>query len=170
MTNYIDRAIAINVMGVDLNPPLGYKMTKVGRALILIHEYEGRISLVDGTTIGQPCLDEIPQPEGTSAYADRAAWYVAKVVMAKDPSIKSQIAEVRYQAPPYSTSLALAWSIVDKVGNGGLMAFPSHGQDPRHIVYQAYLIHNAKKYLCQHEQAPMAICRAAMKMLDGRAK
>lgn len=164
--SFVNKVIATKIMGLDLVPPWDYRMAKIGRSLIVVFKtHEKELKLIDGYTITKPDLDKIVQPSGTDSYADRAAWLACHYMMGKDPRIVSMVEEVRYEPPPYSTHMGLAWSVIDRIGNGGLMAFKTHGISPK-MMYQSYVIANAKKFMAQDPSPAMAICKAAVKMLE----
>jgi hypothetical protein len=128
--------------------------------------YTGPVFLLDnGREVPMPHRDRLRQPEGSYRWNDRYYLHIAETL---GDEIADEVEAYRTECAPYSTEIAAAWQIVQRMHDKG-----------RHFLLMSTHesgLSIASFYLGPHDRAdssatealentPLAICRAALKAL-----
>jgi hypothetical protein len=152
----LDALVAERVMDASLTPPREYAMARVG--LRYVRATGQPFILRDGTEVEVPPGASLRQPEGTTNWNDRYFHYIAKLLGDK---VQAEVAAYRLPAPEYSTDLAAAWAVLEKVSGD----WQIHGGG----VISVVLLEDARDYKGVKviaDSLPLAICRAALEAVN----
>ena len=156
MSIELDARIAVEVMGISLIPPRGRALVRVGSDLTSENGTPWRLH--NGVSLIVPPGGSLPQPEGTTNFNDR---YMAYVAEHSGEDVEALVAAVRDEPMPYSTEMAYAWLVVEKMGDTWfcLARFAKEGPQWR----ASFVVDGPDIYA---ETAPEAICLAALKAVE----
>ena len=163
----LDVLVAETVMGVNLVPP---------REAAMAHAAWNHIActgpvfeLRDGRKFHMPPGRELKQPEGCDDWNARYALYIAQQVGGE---WEHEIAAVRDKPKPYSTDIAAAWEVFEKIpGLPGYDSVAIEHYKGRYAVIRQDSVYTyigglggAPEFstLAEADTAPLAICRAAL--------
>jgi len=179
----LDAEVAEKVMGIDLKPSRDLALARVGARYVCS---TGRIfQLRTGDDLPMPLGEDLPQPEGSDSFNDR---YYAHVGRFLGDRIAREVDAYRVSPPPYSSDLAAAWELVERLRQQGWLVvvkaipdgFPFLGpddMDPVPKVYRRFCcslqwisidgVKNTRRSINLHpfatgDSLPEAICRCAL--------
>lgn len=155
----LDALVAEKVMGVSLIPPREAAMVRVAGRHVCATGPE--FELRDGRKFRMPPGRELKQPEGTDDWNARYFLFIAQQVGSE---WDAQIAAERDIPSPFSTDIAAAWEVVEKLTSTTKQWFRFEQSCVTHEAI--FSVEGAGgldgEWRAEAETAPLAICRAAL--------
>jgi hypothetical protein len=157
----LDALVAERVMGENLTPPRGYALAIVGGVLTSVTGKDWKLR--NGRTVYMPDGETLAQPDGTTDYNAR---YYAHAAEHSGEDVEALVAKVRHTPKPYSTDIAAAWRVVEKLRADGWI--PALRYDVRLAAWCVTLLTPTMMHedigpaVGWAETAAEAICRAAL--------
>jgi hypothetical protein len=157
----LDALVAEKVMGLNLTPPRSYALAVVGANETSVTGKDWKMR--NGRTVYMPSGDTLPQPEGMEEKYN--ARYFAYAAEHGVDDLEAKVAACRFPTKPYSTDIAAAWEVVEKLGQDFYWEIWRHPEGN----YSARVDRRTgdggmgvRWFYQRGESAPYAICRAAL--------
>jgi len=159
----LDALVAERVMGLSLIPHRDFAKTRV--AARYVSSTGPVFVLTDETRVTVPPGDGLKQPEGTSDWNDRYFFFIAQYLGGR---IDDEVNRYRLDPKPYSTSIAAAWEVVEKLSDKLDFYWSLVRESPESwAVYEDPRDLGFYPAIGWGNTAPLAICRAALKAVMG---
>lgn len=157
----LDARVAVEVLGLNLTPPRGYALAKIGASLTSVTGLNWK--LTNGVELDMPNGSLLDQPEGTTDWNDRYFAFAAE--HSGEKNLEERIAAVRYPTEPYSMAIECAWTVVENLRERGLIVVISTA-GTRNRMWDVRGWNdstNDNRFIAHAATTPLAICFAALK-------
>lgn len=157
----LDALVAERVMGEQVTPSRDYALTIVGTANVVVTGRE--FTLKNGDVLPMPHSTALRQPDGFDMDTNaRYFLHVGEYLLATYPAhTERQIAAVRLPVKPYSTDIAAAWQVLDRMMQTHFM-FGVNGNHESGYWCTLYPSSGAPVETDSCDSPAEAICKAAL--------